>query len=67
MVFQDPYESLNPRATIFEIVAESLIVHGPARSNERTARVKTALEEAAPRRRLLPTFSHGLSGGKDMW
>ena len=67
MVFQDPYESLNPRATIFEIVAEPLIVHGLARSaNERTTRVKIALEEAGlrPAEDYYQRFPYELSGGQ---
>ncbi|HXQ38322.1 MAG TPA: ATP-binding cassette domain-containing protein, partial [Anaerolineales bacterium] len=34
MVFQDPYESLNPTQTIEEIVTEPLIVHGIAPNQE---------------------------------
>ena len=67
MIFQDPYESLNPRATIFDIVAEPLVVHGIARQrHERIARVKTALEEAGlrPPEDYFLRYPHELSGGQ---
>ncbi len=67
MIFQDPYESLNPRATIFEIVAEPLVVHGLARARaERVERVKTALEDAGlrPAEDYLLRYPHELSGGQ---
>ena len=67
MIFQDPYESLNPRATILEIVAEPLVVHGIARGrDERLERVKTALEEAGlrPAEDYFLRYPHELSGGQ---
>jgi peptide/nickel transport system ATP-binding protein len=67
MIFQDPYESLNPRATIFEIVAEPLVVHGIARQREeRVAHVKAALEDAGlrPAEDYFLRFPHELSGGQ---
>ncbi|GAB4483701.1 MAG: dipeptide ABC transporter ATP-binding protein [Anaerolineales bacterium] len=67
MIFQDPYESLNPRATIVEIVSEPLVVHGIARRREeRLERVRTALEEAGlrPAEDFLDRFPHELSGGQ---
>lgn len=67
MIFQDPYESLNPRATIFEIVAEPLVVHGMVRRREeQVARVKTALEDAGlrPAQDYFLRYPHELSGGQ---
>jgi oligopeptide/dipeptide ABC transporter ATP-binding protein len=67
MVFQDPYESLNPRASVSEIVAEPLVVHGLDRSREETLnRVRTALEEAGlrPAEDYLLRSPHELSGGQ---
>ncbi len=67
MIFQDPYESLNPRSTIFEIVAEPLVVHRIGRSrDDRIARVKSALEEAGlrPAEDYYLRYPHELSGGQ---
>ena len=67
MIFQDPYESLNPRSTILEIVSEPLEVHGLVRDpQERLNRVKTALEEAGlrPAEDYYHRFPYELSGGQ---
>jgi oligopeptide/dipeptide ABC transporter ATP-binding protein len=67
MIFQDPYESLNPRATIYEIVSEPLEVHGMAKDQQvRQARVHTALEEAGlrPAKDYVLRYPHELSGGQ---
>jgi len=67
MIFQDPYESLNPTQTIEEIVAEPLVVHGLERSaGARQARVVKALEDAGlkPADVYLRRFPHELSGGQ---
>jgi len=66
IVFQDPYESLNPRMTVFNIVAEPLesldIAHGP----ELEKRVHQALEdvELTPPEEFVLRFPHELSGGQ---
>lgn len=67
MVFQDPYESLNPTQTIGEIVAEPLAVHklAPDRA-ERQRRVQQALEDAGlrPAQNFIHRYPHELSGGQ---
>lgn len=67
MIFQDPYESLNPTQTIEEIVSEPLVVHGLARDlHERKARVLRALDDSGlkPAESYLQRFPHQLSGGQ---
>jgi oligopeptide/dipeptide ABC transporter ATP-binding protein len=67
MIFQDPYESLNPRMQVREIVAEPLRVHGVARSPaEADARVREALEQAGmkPAEAYLHRLPFELSGGQ---
>jgi oligopeptide/dipeptide ABC transporter ATP-binding protein len=67
MIFQDPYESLNPRATVYETVVEPLVVHGLAAGRgEREARVLQALDDAGlkPPEDFLGRLPHELSGGQ---
>jgi oligopeptide/dipeptide ABC transporter ATP-binding protein len=67
MVFQDPYESLNPTMTVGEAVAEPLRVHGLARHPaDRAARVHQALESAGlkPAQDFVRRYPHELSGGQ---
>lgn len=67
MVFQDPYESLNPRQRIFDIVAEPLEIHKLTRSEEEKAeRVRTALETCglAPAEHFWDRYPAELSGGQ---
>jgi oligopeptide/dipeptide ABC transporter ATP-binding protein len=67
MVFQDPYESLNPRMTVREIVAEPLRVHRiGASSAELRKRVADALTSAGltPVDAYLARYPFELSGGQ---
>lgn len=66
MVFQDPYESLNPTKTIQDIVTEPLIVHGFANITDRDERVMKAMEDAGlkPAEVYLSRYPHELSGGQ---
>ncbi len=67
MIFQDPYESLNPTQTIEEIVTEPLVVHAlTLNANERRERVVRALEDSGlkPAEDYMHRFPHQLSGGQ---
>ncbi|TAN31998.1 ABC transporter ATP-binding protein [bacterium] len=62
-IFQDPYASLNPRATVREIVAEPLIAHGFGGGDVRD-RVKEALDLVGLNPRMGERFPHEFSGGQ---
>lgn len=67
MIFQDPYESLNPVMTIADIVAEPLNVHKLVKNKqEREQRVIQALEDAGlkPAVNFLHRLPQELSGGQ---
>jgi peptide/nickel transport system ATP-binding protein len=67
MVFQDPYESLNPRQKVFSIVSEPLEVHHLARSQqEKEEKVRAALEACglAPAEHFWGRYPDELSGGQ---
>ena len=63
IIYQDPYESLDPRMTIFDFVAEPLIVH---KIGDIEKQVEGALERAelTPAREYFDRFPHELSGGQ---
>ncbi len=67
MIFQDPYESLNPTQSIGQIVGEPLDIHGLSLDKEdRQKRIIGALEDAGlkPAESFLHRFPHELSGGQ---
>lgn len=67
MVFQDPYQSLNPRNKIIDLVAEALDVnHLSGSAEERLEKVKEALEKAglSPAEEYLYRYPYELSGGQ---
>ena len=66
MIFQDPYESMNPRRTIYDIVSEPLSVQGLGSVMDRVNRVREILTSVglAPASEFLFRHPHELSGGQ---
>src|SRR6266481_4182813 len=64
LVFQDPANSLNPRWTVGEIVAEPLLVQSRISEREGHARAAQALERVGLATEYLERKAQGLSGGQ---
>ena len=66
IIFQDPYESLNPRMTIGDIVMEPLSVQGFSSEAEKVEKVRSILTdvELAPPEEFIYRYPHELSGGQ---
>ena len=66
MIFQDPYESLNPRFTVFRTVCEPLEIHGIGTRVEKEEKVRKALERAElrPPEQFFSMYPHQMSGGQ---
>ena len=66
MIFQDPYESLNPRWNIKDIILEPLNIHNLGDLKEREEAVYEILKTVGltPPENYMPRYPHELSGGQ---
>jgi oligopeptide/dipeptide ABC transporter ATP-binding protein len=64
MVFQDPFSSLNPRMTIYEIISEPLRVNQIGSRSDREDRVADLLQLVGLRPEYMERFPHAFSGGQ---
>ena len=66
LMFQNPFEALNPRFTLYRSLTEPLIIHGWKDENERTQRVVETLDRVnlRPAEVFLDKYPHQLSGGQ---
>jgi len=66
MIFQDPYESLNPRWTIKDIILEPLNIHNIGNLLDREEAVREILTTVGltPPENYMPRYPHELSGGQ---
>ncbi len=66
MIHQDPYDSINPRMKVFDIISEPLEIHNLGTKEERKKRVYDVLKEVKlePAEEISKLYPHMLSGGQ---
>lgn len=64
MVFQDPFGSLNPRMTVFDIIREPLIIHSIGDKSDHKEKVTSMMEQVGLDPRFLNRYPHSFSGGQ---
>lgn len=64
IVFQDPYNSLNPRMTVKDIVGEGLKVHFKYTKEQQIDEIKKVLLEVGLKEDCLNKYPHEFSGGQ---
>ncbi len=65
LIFQDPYSSLNPRNTVFQLIAEQLIVNKIYKNkSDLENRVRELMDIAGLAPRLVNSYPHELDGGR---
>ncbi|HKU96855.1 MAG TPA: ABC transporter ATP-binding protein [Vineibacter sp.] len=63
-IFQDPFSSLNPRMTVFDIISEPLVIHNVGDAAHRREMVGELMELVGLDRRHLNRYPHSFSGGQ---
>jgi peptide/nickel transport system ATP-binding protein len=64
MIFQDPFASLNPRMTVFNIIANPLKIHKLAKGKELEDRVALLMRQVGLRPEYMRRYPHAFSGGQ---
>ncbi len=64
MIFQDPYASLNPRMTVFDLVGEPLLLHGVKDRDQRESRVRQLMQQVGLDPQHMRRYPHAFSGGQ---
>jgi len=66
MIHQDPYDSINPRMKIGDIISEPLEIHNTGNKQQRMKRVIEVLQEVKlePAEEIIKKYPHMLSGGQ---
>jgi peptide/nickel transport system ATP-binding protein len=63
-IFQDPFGSLNPRMTVFDILSEPLVIHDIGDAAWRADMVKELINVVGLGKRHLQRYPHSFSGGQ---
>ncbi|MFQ6022931.1 MAG: dipeptide ABC transporter ATP-binding protein [Acidiferrobacterales bacterium] len=63
-IFQDPFSSLNPRMTTYDIISEPLIIHGIGGREQHAIIVKELMAHVGLDPRFLSRYPHSFSGGQ---
>ena len=63
-IFQDPFGSLNPRMTVYDIIEEPLVIHGIGDAHSRREMVHELVTLVGLDSRHLRRYPHSFSGGQ---
>jgi peptide/nickel transport system ATP-binding protein len=64
IIFQDPFSSLNPRMTVFDIITEPMVIHGERNKDVLNHRVRELLEMVGLKAQHMNRYPYAFSGGQ---
>lgn len=64
IIFQDPFSSLNPRMTVFDLISEPLVIHGLAHGAALRTSVRELLEAVGLKPQHMNRYPYAFSGGQ---
>ncbi|HJA25329.1 MAG TPA: ATP-binding cassette domain-containing protein [Candidatus Fournierella merdigallinarum] len=64
MIFQDPFSSLNPRMSVFQLISEPLVIKGGLSKEEIRQRTNEIMATVGIPERMAASYPHELDGGR---